>query len=183
MSRRSRKRKPTRKTARRGVAPVKDTTASPVDVEEGTDDRAVSVSWEQSVAMSFSGPLPPPKHFAAYDSVVPGAADRILKMAEEQADHRRHLENEVVMSELKLKRRGQVLAFVITMTALAGGIGAMMTGASLSGAAVCLLALASVVGLFWWGGRREKQNADAAILARHKPSPIAPPSPPRKSDL
>src|SRR5258705_11795241 len=35
----------------------------------------------------YQGPLPPPENFAAYEHVLPGAADRILKMAENQAAH------------------------------------------------------------------------------------------------
>ena len=33
---------------------------------------------------SFSGPLPPPKILEDYDRVCPGAADRIIKMAEKE---------------------------------------------------------------------------------------------------
>src|SRR5690606_22269969 len=41
---------------------------------------------------SFTGPLPPPEILKSYDSIVDGAASRIIKMAEIQADHRRALE-------------------------------------------------------------------------------------------
>ena len=37
------------------------------------------------VSSQFSGPIPPPEALAKYDSVVPGAAERILKMAENEA--------------------------------------------------------------------------------------------------
>lgn len=38
--------------------------------------------------MEFSGPLPPPQILGQYDEVLPGAAERILRMAEKQQDHR-----------------------------------------------------------------------------------------------
>ena len=36
----------------------------------------------------FSGPLPHPEDLAKYEQVLPGAADRIISMAEQQAAHR-----------------------------------------------------------------------------------------------
>ncbi len=51
------------------------------------------ISSSQSAAiihaqMEFSGPLPPPQILGQYDEVLPGSAERILRMAEKQQDHR-----------------------------------------------------------------------------------------------
>jgi uncharacterized membrane protein len=35
-------------------------------------------------ATRFSGPLPPPEALAKYNDILPGAADRIITMAEHQ---------------------------------------------------------------------------------------------------
>jgi uncharacterized membrane protein len=43
-------------------------------------------------AASFSGPLPPSPMFREYEDALPGAADRILGMAERQAEHRQEWE-------------------------------------------------------------------------------------------
>ena len=43
--------------------------------------RIVAVAQESS---SFRGPLPHPSHFEGYNNVLPGAAERILAMAEKQ---------------------------------------------------------------------------------------------------
>lgn len=43
---------------------------------------------QMAMQKSFSGPLPPSDDFARYEQVTPGAGDRILKMAEDQAKHR-----------------------------------------------------------------------------------------------
>ena len=45
--------------------------------------RHISTSVE-----TFQGPIPPPNVLEAYERLVPGAAERILKMAENQAAHR-----------------------------------------------------------------------------------------------
>ena len=46
------------------------------------------------ISQSFSGPLPPPQVLASYDQILPGCAERIIKMAEEQGLHRRAIETE-----------------------------------------------------------------------------------------
>lgn len=56
--------------------------------EETQDSRSVRA---ESLAMYFkksSGPLPSPEDFREYEDVLPGAADRILGMAEYQLRHR-----------------------------------------------------------------------------------------------
>ena len=54
---------------------------SSVSEEDATEVRMLSLE-----ASSFSGPLPPPELLKQYDEVVPGAAERIISMAEaEQA--------------------------------------------------------------------------------------------------
>lgn len=40
----------------------------------------------------FQGPLPPPDFFEQYEATLPGAAERILQMAERQASHRQGAE-------------------------------------------------------------------------------------------
>jgi len=47
---------------------------------------------QQSVAAAFQGSLPLPSHLREYNEIVPGAAERILAMAEKQSVHRRDLE-------------------------------------------------------------------------------------------
>jgi uncharacterized membrane protein len=40
----------------------------------------------------FEGPIPPPAVLQGYEQILPGAAERILRMAEQQAAHRHSLE-------------------------------------------------------------------------------------------
>jgi uncharacterized membrane protein len=60
----------------------------------------------QIIQSEFSGPLPPPAILAQYDRVVPGAAERIITMAEEQSRHRRPMESQLVVSDIADARRG-----------------------------------------------------------------------------
>jgi len=43
-------------------------------------------------SMPYQGPITPPELLRQYDEIVPGAADRILEMAEEQSKHRQSCE-------------------------------------------------------------------------------------------
>jgi uncharacterized membrane protein len=66
----------------------------------------------------FEGPLPTPDAFAGYENVLPGAAERILKMAESQADHRRDMERVIINSNIKKEKRGQSFAFLALLATL-----------------------------------------------------------------
>lgn len=52
----------------------------------------------------YSGPLPKPEDLAKYEQVLSGSADRIIRMAERQAEHRQKLEKVVVESNVTLQK-------------------------------------------------------------------------------
>ena len=45
-----------------------------------------------AVLTRHEGPLPPPADLAAYEQVVPGLAERLVKAAESQTRHRHRIE-------------------------------------------------------------------------------------------
>jgi len=76
-----------------------------------------------SMEARFSGPLPTPQHFEGYERVCPGAADRILSMAENQTRSRlEQEENKVIEEDTRLARHGQVYAFALGFLAIIGGV-------------------------------------------------------------
>lgn len=64
---------------------------------------------------SFSGPLPAPEDFAAYEQTLPGSTNRILTMAEKSLDSRIENEKVIINEKLKQNRRGQILGFILAM--------------------------------------------------------------------
>lgn len=68
-----------------------------------------------TMSASFSGPLPPPSVLEGYEKTLPGAADRIITMAETQLAHRHDMECTVIKSNVKNERTGMLLAFSLTM--------------------------------------------------------------------
>ena len=64
---------------------------------------------------TFSGPLPPPEHFEAYEKTLPGATDRIMTMTEKQVDHRIDMEKTIVRKKFFQSTLGQVLATILIL--------------------------------------------------------------------
>jgi uncharacterized membrane protein len=73
----------------------------------------------QQVGVEVSvGPIPPPQILQQYNQVVPDAAERIIRMAEKQSDHRIDLERKVVDSNIRKSYIGMVLATIIALYGL-----------------------------------------------------------------
>ncbi len=115
---------------------------------------------------SFEGPLPPPDILKRFDDVVPGAAERIIKMAEEQFAHRVSLEKKVIDSDISRSKWGQILGFLIAVVGL--GVACLITiyGNPLAGTIIGGGTLASLVGVFMYGSRirskeRERKSANS----------------------
>lgn len=116
-------------------------------------------------ASSFSGPLPPPDVLAAYERVLPGSADRIIRMAEDQGSHRRGLERQELAANIRTQSQGQWLAFVIALLVSAGGIYLLATGNGVSGLVALLTPLAGLVALFLVSrSRRADKEASSEAL-------------------
>ncbi len=67
----------------------------------------------------FSGPLPRPDIMKGYDDIVPGAAERILKMAEEESQHRHKLETTLLSQDHEQTIKSQRNALFIAIMGLA----------------------------------------------------------------
>ena len=61
----------------------------------------------------FQGPVPHPGTLAGYERILPGAADRIMKMAEDDAEHQRKIECLAIENVARDIKRGQYLGFSI----------------------------------------------------------------------
>jgi uncharacterized membrane protein len=107
---------------------------------------------------SYSGPLPPPEALERYNQTLPGAAERILAMAEQQHAHRLKLESRVVDSNISAQKLGTVLGFIVAITTIIGGIWLIYVGKEAQGLASVLTALAALVGVFLYARRQQKKD-------------------------
>lgn len=85
---------------------------------------------------------------SAYEEAAPGAAERILSEAENQAAHRRSLETTLVEANVAWHKRGQISALLVAMTGLIGGMALVAFDKPTLGFGTVITAVGGLVGLF-----------------------------------
>jgi uncharacterized membrane protein len=106
-----------------------------------------SVAYTASITQ-FSGPIPSPERLGQYNQVVPGSANRIIQMAETQAEHRRELENHAVRSQIRQSDCGQWMALGISLTAISASVWVTLAGQPWVGATLGGTTVVSLAGIF-----------------------------------
>ena len=117
----------------------------------------------RTVHAEMSGPLPPPAMLEGYERIVPGAAERILAMAERESATRHTLDIKAVdaniaaqvtqlrLAEHKLKAEvwdaaiGKILGFAISAGAIGGCIFLAVQGYTVAAVALVGLPIAAIV--------------------------------------
>ncbi len=112
-------------------------------------------------ASRFSGPLPPPEILGHYNQIHPGAAERIICMAEQQGEHRRHLEKVAIEANAFSEKLGPILGFILAMTVVVGGIWLISKGLKTEGLVAVLSAVAAPVGVFVYGKNQQKKELES----------------------
>ena len=69
-------------------------------------------------SISFQGPLPPPALYREYKENLPGAEERILKLAENEQTHRHQWDNNIMRNAATAVRRGQWMGFGVACAAI-----------------------------------------------------------------
>lgn len=120
----------------------------------------------QQVRTEVSGPLPDPATLDGYNRILPGAAERIMVMAEKEAAHRQLMESQSVAADIAAQQRqlaiaerqlsiasrsdavGQILGWTISLSAIAGCIYLAVIGRQWAAAALVGLPIASIINAF-----------------------------------
>ena len=115
---------------------------------------------------SWSGPIPSPAMLREFDMVVPGLAERIVRMTELQSEHRIRMESTVIGGDSKRAYLGLACAFVLSLLLIAVGTYAVIWGNPWVGVATFSLDIAVLAGVFVYGTNtrrreRERKAADA----------------------
>ena len=125
------------------------------------------------VSASWSAPLPPPEVFRQYEEVLLGSADRILKMAEREQEHR-HAQDErefqvaqkVIDQTSKNTARGAWLGFIVLLAAITGGVFIIYSGENITGSVIALLplvgALLALIKRLWGNGQGRRNGAGSS---------------------
>jgi|UniRef100_A0A7V6DR12 uncharacterized membrane protein len=107
--------------------------------------------------MAFhSGPLPPPELLENYERVVPGSAERILVMAENQSAHRQQLESRYLSAEIRNSLLGVIFALLLGITGPSLSGLCIYAGQGWPGAALGGAMLVSLVGTFIYGTKQRR---------------------------
>ncbi len=110
--------------------------------------------------LEYSGPIPPPIILEQYEKIIPGAAERILKMAEQQASHRQSLEKRVIAHDTQNATLGILCALLITVGFLVLAGFAIYSGQSLAASIISAISITGLVGTFIYGTRSRKQERE-----------------------
>lgn len=121
-------------------------------------------SLAQLQAVSFQGPLPPPQLLEHYNQILPGSAERLISMWENQVKHRQELENKVITSDIRQSYFGSILGFIIALAAIGAGTFLAYIGRPTEGISAILSALVGLVGVYAWGSyqRRKERSIKTA---------------------
>lgn len=101
-----------------------------------------------TVSQTYSGPLPSPEDIKKYEEILPGSAERFLKMVEKQADHRMSLEKIVVPSQQEQGKRGQNYALYLVSALILSGVAMTFFGHDQVAVTIFRWTIASVAATF-----------------------------------
>ena len=116
----------------------------------------------QAIVMSesWSGPFPPPAVIEKYEDMVPGAADRILKMTENQTAHRIQMEKMVIRGDSIRSYLGLIFGFILSMAVISGGIYLVANGHDWAGGVLIGLDIIGLAGVFVYGSRSRRAERE-----------------------
>ena len=79
-------------------------------------------------------------------------------MAERQAAHRQELEKNRIHTSSQAERRGQILAFIVALAAIVGGVYLISIDKDATGLTAIISALAALVGAFVYGKHKQAEE-------------------------
>ena len=141
------------------------------DIESSPDNDQVTTT---EVSLSYRAPLPPPAMLAGYEQALPGSADRIVTMAENQAQHRQTLEMAALHSDIQRSHAGLFMGFIVALAFLGGSVFLIASGKQAAGLTIGLTDIAVVVGMFIYGSlsRRDERRRKAELLGQEPYEPL-----------
>lgn len=117
----------------------------------------------------YSGLIPHPKMMAQYEQICPGAADRILKMTENQLSHTQQLEckehdsivkcrDKALQSEIRLNNLGQFYGFIIILCCIIGGFILILNNKPVGGYGTIITSILTFAGSVFYKNKKSTKN-------------------------
>ncbi len=124
-----------------------------------TDKASLSQKLEFQRQEIRSGPIPSPDDMDLYGRVQPDFPERIMKLAEGEAEHRRECEKEAIRLKGREILLGQLIAAAITMAAFSVSGYALFLGHQWISAIITGSTIATLATVFVKGHRDESSAA------------------------
>ena len=122
------------------------------ELEEIRQIKQILIKREES----FSGPLPHPDHFRKYNQIVPGSANRLLKMAEDDLKHIQDMQKSQDFTNKVATLGGLFAGWSIAIVCLIGSGYLIMNNHDVAGSVLGAGALTSLVSVFVVGKKINK---------------------------
>ena len=116
------------------------------------------------VSVSRSAPLPHPSELEGYENILPGAAERIFAMVENQSSHRQGLENRALSIEGRNSLLGLITGGLIGIVGLCIAGFCISVGHDKAGMALGGGTLVALVGPFIYGTRQRRIEREQKYL-------------------
>jgi uncharacterized membrane protein len=107
---------------------------------------------------SHSGPLPTPDYLEKYEQILPGLAERIVRIPEREQEFRHSIANGYMEREFQLKSRGQIFALIAMLLLLIFAGLLAIIGDTKSAATVAGVTIVGIVGIFVTGKYLESSH-------------------------
>ena len=116
--------------------------------------RVLSLTQEER----FSGPIAHPRHLREYEQIVPGSADRIICMAENEMEHGRKLQDVALKADIDDTKSGRRYGFFALMALILSALACVYMDKE--GVALAFLGMGVIgtVGLFIKGKNGSTEN-------------------------
>ena len=108
------------------------------------------------ITRNHSGPLPDSETLIKYNQVYPDLAKEIVEMAKKQSEHRQYLEREQVISETKLRLRGQLIGGCAIVILIILGFVLILNDKNIAGASAVIIALIGIIYSISYGKNKDK---------------------------
>ena len=113
-----------------------------------------------SHSLTYSGPLPTANELGKYEQICQGAADRIISMAEKQAEHRQNIETIAIKAATERSVLGVKYAYRIALGAfLLSGV-CFCFDHAIAGGAIFGSTLISIISAFIYGTSSNRQERE-----------------------
>ncbi|MEX6093714.1 DUF2335 domain-containing protein [Morganella morganii] len=113
------------------------------------------------------GPLPSPRQMKQYNDVLPGAAERIFQLTEKEQAHRHASETTALKGAISSDRRGQWMAFILSLAVFALGGTLIWLKEYTAGVALISTTVIGLAGVFALG---RKGNRSSVASDTEKPN-------------